>query len=189
MPKPSDPPKPAADTPEDPLAGAPLDVVVEVLAHASAQLQGLQGADLKKHVAEVTVSVKALAKSVERKVQDEEQRKAAGAEVERLVDMLTRTGTATGAAIAKHRDAITKAFHGVEFQQIAKGLRTFSDWLQNPSSHSEAEVKLLLEDLQTKMGPSVGPDPKRDEAARSAAIKADVKASLDEIFRGKPKKT
>lgn len=189
MAKPNDPPKPPDNTPENPLAGAPLDVVIEVLANASGQLRGLHGSDLRKHVAEVVDSVKALAKTVERKVHDDELRRSTAAEVERLIDMFMRTGTATGAAVAKNRDAIAKSFRGVDIDKIGAGLRLFADWLQNPSAETETNVKKLIEELQVTMGPIVGFDPKAEEAARSAQIKADVKASLDEIFRGKKKKT
>lgn len=185
MAKPDDPPKPPSPNPENPLAGAPLDLVIEVLANASGQLKGLQGLDLKKHVNEVVQQVKRLSESIERKVNDEELRKEASAEVERLIDSFTRTGSAASKVIAQNRDAIAKQFQGVSLEKIAEGMRLFADWLQNPNPQSEAQVKALIEQLQVTMGPMVGYDPAREEEERRAQIKADVRKSLDEIFNKK----
>jgi len=172
-------------TPEQPLTGQPLDVLIEVLATAAGQLEGLKGAELKKHVTELTHRVQQLAQSVEERVVVDEQRRAVAAEVERLIDVFVRTGTTAGNLIDKNREAIAKAFRGVDLDRVAEGLRLFADWMQNPTSQSETQVKQLVEQLQATLGPMVGYDPQREEEQRRAEIKADVKKSLDEIFRPK----
>jgi hypothetical protein len=181
----------AQKTSEDKLARQPLEVLIEVLATAAGQMQGLKGPELRTRVAEVTGQVQQLAKSIDQKVADEEQRKAAAKEVERLIDMFVRTGTDAGKALEKHREQITAQFRGVDLQQVAAGMRVLADWMANPSVEKEAEAKALLEKLQTTMGPLVGYDPKaaqeREDEKRRAEIKADVKKSLDDIFR--PKKS
>jgi hypothetical protein len=170
-------------TPEATLAGQPLEVLIEVLANAAGQMQGLKGAELKQHVTELTGQVQSLAKSIEQTVADDEARKAAAQEVERLIDMFVRTGTAAGKALEKHREQIATQFRGVDLQQVAAGMRVLADWMANPTVEKEAEAKALMEKLQTTMGPLVGYDPQREEEQRRAEIKADVKKSLDDIFR------
>jgi len=172
-------------TPEQKLAGQPLEVLIEVLATAAGQMQGLKGAELKRRVTELTGQVQSLARTIDQTVADDEARKAAAKEVERLIDMFVRTGTAAGKALDKHRDQIAAQFRGVDLQQIAAGMRVLADWMANPSVEKEAEAKALMEKLQTTMGPIVGYDPQREEEQRRAEIKADVKKSLDEIFRPK----
>jgi hypothetical protein len=174
-------------TPEATLAGQPLEVLIEVLATAAGQMQGLKGSELKQRVSELTGQVQTLAKSIEQTVADDEARKASAQEVERLIDMFVRTGTAAGKALEKHREQIAAQFRGVDLQQIAAGMRVLADWMANPSAEKEAEAKALMEKLQTTMGPIIGYDPQREEEQRRAEIKADVKKSLDEIFR--PKKS
>jgi hypothetical protein len=173
------------DSPDAQLAGQPLEVLIEVLATAAGQMQGLKGAELKERVTELTGQVQQVAKSVERQIADDEHRKQAAAEVERLIDMFVRTGTAAGKALEKHRDQIAAQFRGVDLQQVAAGMRVLADWMANPSAEKEVEAKALLEKLQTTMGPLVGYDPQREEEQRHAEIKANVRKSLDDIFRPK----
>jgi hypothetical protein len=183
-----DPPKPpfgGQKVTEGPLAGQPLEVLVELLATATGQMRGLEGSELKKHVAEMTTQVQALATQVEVKVLDDDARKKTAQEIERLIDVFIRTGSAAGQALASFREPVLKAFQGVSLDKMAEGMRMLADWLQNPTSEGEAQVKELMEGLQKTMGPMVGHDPEREEQERRAQIKADVKASLDEIFRGK----
>jgi hypothetical protein len=175
----------ATPSPEEMLAGQPLEVLIEVLATAAGQLEGLKGAELKKRATELTSQVQSLAKSVERTAADDQARVAAAKDVERLIDMFVRSGTAAGKALDKHRDQIAAQFRGVDLQQIAAGMRVLADWMANPSPEKEAEAKALMEKLQTTMGPIVGYDPEREREQRRAEIQADTKRRLDAIFRPK----
>ena len=177
----------APETPEQVLENAPLDVLVDVLAKVSGQLQGKQGAELRKHVGEIKTQVESVVAGVQRDVDDQEMRKAVAAEVEKLIDTVSRTGTAVGQAVGNQREAITAVFRGVELDKMADGLRLFADYLQDPSEERASKLQALIAQLQQTMGHLVGYDPEREEAERRAAIKRDVKASLDEIFRGKKK--
>ena len=175
----------APQSPEEVLANAPLDVLMEALAKVSGQLQGKQGGELRKHVGEVKTQVDGVIQGMQLKLEDQEARKVVAGQVEKLVDAVVRTGTAVGDAVAAQRGAIVQAFRGVDLNMMADGLRLFAGWLQNPNDADAAKVKALVEQLQTSMGSMVGYDPARAEAEQAAEIKRDVQASMDEIFRGK----
>ncbi len=183
-----DPPKPPfgdQKVTEGPFAGQPLEVLVQVLATAAGQMRGIDGKELEQHVRDLTAQVQVVAQQVEAKVHDEDVRQKTAQEVERLIDVFVRTGSAAGQALAGFREPVVKAFQGVSLDKMAEGMRMLADWLQNPTSETEAQVKELMEGLQKTMGPMVGHDPEREEQARRDAIKADVKKSLDGIFGGK----
>lgn len=173
----------------DELSDAPLDVLMDALAKVSGELQGKQGAELRKHVATVKVQVDTLVQQVQIKQEGEVARKVVAGEVEKLIDAVVKTGSEAGKALARQREPIANAFRGVDLDKMADGLRLFADWLKNPSEDTAAQVKELVEELQRTMGPLVGHDPAREDEERRAAIKKDVQASLDEIFRGKKKPT
>ncbi len=179
------PPKKPPEGPtgsEDPLAGQPVEVIIEVLAKLSGQMKGLDGAELRRHVTQVAGQLQSLTTRVEQAFAQEATRKEAAAEVERMVDMVIRTGTAAGKSLEQHRTPIAQAFKGADMDKLAEGMRLLADWMQNPSEATEARAKTLLNDLQTTMGPKVGYDPELEEKRRQEAIKADVAKSLSEIM-------
>lgn len=187
----TDPPKkPDAEAAADAnaLAGQPVEVIVEVLARVSGQMKGLTGPELRKHIAEVAGQVQTLTRSIEQKLADDAQRKEAAAEVERLLDLFVRTGTAAGKALEQHRAPIVQALRGADLPKLAEGMRLLADWMANPTAQNEAQAKALMERLQETMGPALGLDPAREEQARREQMKAEVKKSLDDIFRGKDAK-
>jgi hypothetical protein len=172
------PPKPAAKppgTPESEAAKQPIEVVTELIANAIGHLRGLQSEDV--------------AKAVEQKANDPATRKAVAQEVEKLLEVFTKTGAALGGALATYKEPVMKAMQGVDMQKAADALRTLADWMKNPTPEREAEVKKAVGELEATMGPAVGHDPEAEDRKRREAIKADVKASLDEIFRGTKKPT
>lgn len=170
------------------LAGQPVEVIIEVLARVSGQMKGLSGPELRTHIAEVAGQVQTLTRSIEQKMQDDAQRKEAAQEVERLLDLFVRTGTAAGKALDKHRGPIAQALRGADLPKLAEGMRLLADWMANPTAQNEAQAKALMEQLQETMGPAFGLDPEREEQVRREKMKADVKQSLDDIFRGKDAK-
>jgi hypothetical protein len=180
-----DPPKkPSADAknPDDPLAGQPVEVIVDVLSKLSGQIQGLDGAELKRHVVRVATQLQDITRSVEQKFAVEATRKEAAAEVERLVEVLVRTGTSAGKALEQHRKPIAQAFQGADIQKLADGMKLLATWMTNPNEQTEQEAKALLNDLQTTMGPKVGYDPEQEERDRRAAIAEDVKKRMAEAM-------
>jgi hypothetical protein len=167
---------------EDPLAGQPVEVIIEVLAKLSGQMKGLDGAELRRHVTQITGQLQSLTTRVEQSFKQEATRKEAAAEVERLVDFLVRTGTAAGKALEKQRTPIAQAFQGADIDKLAEGMRKLADFMQNPTPQTEAEAKTLLDELKTTMGAKVGYDPEVEEKRRQAQIKADVAKSLGEVL-------
>lgn len=170
-------------TPEEIFASAPLEAMIAGLAKAFGNQQGLTGPELQKYMSQVTGQVQHLVRSVQLQEHDHQQRKAAAAEVEKLIDQVAKTGSVVGKAVAAQRDTIAAQFRGVDLDKLAKGLRVFADWLQNPTDEGQAKVQELIDSLQQTMGPLIGYDPQREEQKRQEQIRATVKASLDEIFR------
>jgi hypothetical protein len=178
------PKKPGDDerTSDDPLAGQPVEVIIEVLAKLSGQMKGLDGAALRKHVTQVAGQLQSLTTRVEQTFKQEAGRKEAAAEIERMVDLLVRTGSAAGKAMEQYRTPIAQAFQGANLDKLADGMRLLADWMQNPTPQTEQQAKALLEDLQTTMGAKVGYDPEVEAKRREEQIKADVAKSLKEIM-------
>lgn len=182
------PPKPGAGstpTQSDPLAGQPLEVVLEVLATAGGKMEGKEGAALKRHVAHALAEAQRVVADVEQKASEEEQRKAAAAEITSLVDILIRSGTPIATELQKNRGPIVNAFRAADLQTLAAGLTQLAAMMTNPSEQTDKQAKALLAQLEQSLGPAFGIDPDAAENARREQMKADVKKSLDEAFRGK----
>jgi hypothetical protein len=77
---------------------------------------------------------------------------------------------------------------GFDLAQIGDALRVFTAWLRAPSAANEAEAERAMAELQATLGPLVGWDPGREDAARRAQYRQEARAALDEIFRDKPGK-
>ncbi|MCX5744391.1 MAG: hypothetical protein NT062_18025, partial [Proteobacteria bacterium] len=114
-------------------------------------------------------------------------REQAAVEVEKLVDAVVGTGTALGRTLETQRDPIVDAFRGADLAKAAEGLKLLADWMMHPTDEGRARVEELVLQLQRSMGTLVGYDPARDEAARKEELRLGVKASLDKIFKPKPK--
>lgn len=106
---------------------------------------------------------------------DAAARTAAAAEVEQLRQLVART---TG--------QIAPA--GFDLAQIGDALRLFADWLRAPGPATEAPAERAITDLQAALGPLVGWDPAREDAARRDQYRREARAALDDYFAGKPKK-
>jgi uncharacterized protein YicC (UPF0701 family) len=184
-----DPPKKPTDAPPapsvDPLAGQPVEVLIEVLATAGGKMQGLEGAALKKHVAGALVQVQQVVSDIDAKVGEDNQRKAIAAQLTELVETMSQSRTPQGKAIEPHRAPIVQAFQSANLDQLTAGMAQLAEWMANPSPETEDQAKALLARLEKTMGPAFGIDPEAAEKARTEQMKADVKKSLDDIFRGK----
>jgi hypothetical protein len=174
-------------SPEDVLAKAPLDAVMDALARVAGEADGKQGSELRTYVADVKARVERVVEAVQASEDEAAAQRVAADAVDKLIDSVIGSQTPAGIAMGRNRDALKGMFHGVPLDRLAVGLRLFSDWLRDPSADKEQRMMKLLEQLQEALGPEIGYDPARAQRERRAQIKADVAASLDEIFRGKPK--
>jgi hypothetical protein len=77
---------------------------------------------------------------------------------------------------------------GVDLAQVAGALGVFAAWLCAPTPANEAQAERAMAELAAAMGPLVGWDPAREDAARRAQYRQEARAALDEIFRDKPGK-
>jgi hypothetical protein len=164
----------------------PLDALIDALASLVARAHGFEGIDLQRHISDFRGQVQTLVKLFEIKAKEEKQRKQTTTEVERLLEGIARTGTAAGESIAQHRDQIAQAFQGVDLSRIADGLQVLSQWLRNPTDDNRAPVQQMIADLQASMGAVAGPATAID-AERREQIHREVRASLEQMFRGSSK--
>jgi hypothetical protein len=178
---PTDKPPGDQNKPADPLAGQPIEVLIDAIGRFAGGMQGLQGEDLKRFLLGLAVQMQSTVSKVEEKLSGETTRKEAAAEVDQLVDLLVRTGTTAGKAIEKHRGPITDAFKQADLQQLAAGMRALSEWMSNPTAHNEAEAKALMEQLESKLGPMVGHDPKLADARRKQQIRDEAQKSVESV--------
>lgn len=178
------PPQPPEPPPADQY---PLQVLVEALATVVAKQQGFQGAELRRHVADLKGQVQSLVQLFQIKAKEELERRQTSAELERLLEGIAQTGTAAGKAVAEHRDAISQAFRGVDLTRIADGLQVLVAWLRNPTAESAVPVQEMIAHLQTTMGPMAGSIPGAEDEARREQIRKEVRASLDQIFHPEKK--
>jgi hypothetical protein len=77
---------------------------------------------------------------------------------------------------------------GFDLAQIGAALAVFAEWLRTPSRDTEVRAERAMSELQTALGPLVGWDPAREDAARREQYRREARAALDEIFPDKPEK-
>jgi len=77
---------------------------------------------------------------------------------------------------------------GFDLAQISAALGVFTEWLRTPTPANEARAERAMTDLAAAVGPLVGWDPAREDAAKRAQYRREARAALDEIFADKPKK-
>ena len=164
----------------------PLQALIDALASMVARNHGFEGIDLQRHISDFKGQVQTLVKLFEVKAKEEQQRKQTTGELERLLEGIARTGTSAGESIAQHRDQITQAFHGVDLSRIADGLQVLSQWLRNPTDDNRVPVQQMLADLQASMDAAAPAATPVDEERREQ-IHKEVRASLDQMFRGSSK--
>lgn len=81
-----------------------------------------------------------------------------------------------------------RALGGLDLAQFTGALRVFGDWLRAPSPAGEAAARTAMAELQQALGPQLGWDPAREDAARRAQYRREARAALDDFFVGKPGK-
>jgi hypothetical protein len=78
---------------------------------------------------------------------------------------------------------------GFDLAQVAGALQVFAAWLHTPTRANEATAERAMAELQATLGPLIGWDPAREDAARRAGYRQQARAALDEIFPDKPEKS
>ncbi|HSD86024.1 MAG TPA: hypothetical protein VLB44_00865 [Kofleriaceae bacterium] len=185
-----DPPK-SAEPPGPPASEAakrPLEVFTEVIAHAIGQLRGLPGPDVATAVSGVQRDLQRLMTSIGQKANDPATRESGTAEVEKLIELFTKTGVELAGALVAYREPAMTALQSVDMEKTAGALRKLADWIKNPTPESKAELEKVVGELEATMA-VVGGDREAGDRKRREELKAEVKASLDEIFPGKRKPT
>jgi len=86
------------------------------------------------------------------------------------------------------RSAPPGAAPGFDVAQVGDALAAFAAWLRAPTPDREARAERAMFDLQATLGPQLGWDPDREDAARRAQYRREARAALDEIFPDKPKR-
>ncbi|HEY0992266.1 MAG TPA: hypothetical protein VGD80_34680 [Kofleriaceae bacterium] len=162
---------------------SPLQALIEALASMVARAHGFEGPELQRHVSDFKGQVQSLVKMFDIKAREEQQRRHTTSEVERLLEGIARTGTAAGQTVAQHREQIAQAFRGVDLSRIADGLQVLAQWLRNPTDDNRAPVQQMIADLQATMD-SVAGSPAPIDEERRAQIQNEVRASLEQMFRG-----
>ncbi len=109
---------------------------------------------------------------------DAAARTQAAADVDRLQAIVAETG--------ERRMPGSPA--GFDLAQISAALRVFAEWLRAPTSANEAGAERAMSELAVTVGPLVGWDPAREDAARRAQYRQEARAALDEIFADKREK-
>jgi hypothetical protein len=80
----------------------------------------------------------------------------------------------------------TQPATGFDLAQIGGALRLLGDWLRAPTAAHEAAAQGAILELQATLGPRIGWDPTREDAARRAQYRREARAALDALF-DKPK--
>lgn len=105
---------------------------------------------------------------------DPASRTAAASSVDALRSVLAQTGQGKAP--------------GIDLAQIGDALAVFAAWLRAPTPDGEARAERAMSELSAQLGPLVGWDPAREDAARRAQYRREARAALDEIFPDKPAK-
>jgi hypothetical protein len=77
---------------------------------------------------------------------------------------------------------------GFDLARIGDALSVFAEWLRAPTPEGEARAERAMAELQATLGPQIGWDPAREDAARRAQYRKEARAALDELFPDKPVK-
>src|SRR6185503_6508809 len=162
---------------------SPLQALIEALASMVVRSHGFDGIDLQRHISDFKGQVQTLVKLFEVRAREDLQRRHTTGELERMLEGIARTGTSAGQTVAQHREQIAQAFRNVDLSRIADGLAVLSQWLRNPTDDNRAPVQQMIADLQASMATTTAPASPIDEARREQ-IQKQVRASLEQMFRG-----
>jgi hypothetical protein len=74
------------------------------------------------------------------------------------------------------------ALPGLDLARLADALRVFGAWLRAPTPANEVEAERAMAELRLEVGPLLGWDPGREDAARREQYRREARAALDDIF-------
>lgn len=137
-----------------------MEVLAELLANAIGQMRGLQGAELDASVDNAREKAQAVVSQIEKKVEDPETRERMGDELRKVIALLANAGSTVASAVAAHAAPIQKAIAGADLQKPTEALRQLAESLQNAT-----------------------PEPATNDEKRQEEIRAELKRSLDAIFK------
>jgi hypothetical protein len=175
--------------PAQPQAKVTLTEIVEILGAVGRKLQQQDGAELRRRLEEVRDRVDDVSR-VAATAPAETAPQAAAPELEKLLTALRQTGAAATEALQRHGATLRSALHNLDLAGITETFKKFAEYLADPTPENQAKAKELVARIEAATGKQMGPaeaERARQDEERRAAIKRDVQASLDEIFRGAKK--
>ena len=159
-----------------------LEQMIQALGQVSATEQVMNNAQAGKHVDELRRRVQGVVAATRLKLAEAEQRKRVAAEIDQLVDAVSKIGNAAGRAVAGQADKLKAVARADTLAQMAEALRLISRWLGDPSAANQQKVDELIASVQAVTGTSPYQSSPEAEARRRAELEADVKSSLEGIF-------
>lgn len=77
---------------------------------------------------------------------------------------------------------------GIDLAQLADAVRLLAGWLREPTSANEAQAQRAISELQASVGPLIGWDPAREDAARRQQYRQEARSALDDYLRDRSRK-
>ena len=139
----------------------PVPVLVDALATATVTKEGFEGALLRRHVSDLAGQINTLLRTFQIKAAELRQRTRSSADVDRLLDAISKTDTEAGRAITAHRADMTALFSSLDLAQLSSGLQRIVAWLRDPANANPASMQRLLAELQASVAPPATGDDKK----------------------------
>jgi hypothetical protein len=163
-------------------APAELEKMVEQIAAVAADERMLNHEQARHLLEELRQRVQGVVQMVRLHAEEDEARKQAIVEIDKLIDSIARVQNELGHQVANASDQIKAAVRGDTLPKTAEALHLFTDWLSNPTPEGRAKIEALVANLRAITGADPFLDDEKAEKRRQAELEANVKKSLDEIF-------
>lgn len=163
-------------------APAELEKMVEQIAAVAADERMLDHEQARHLLEELRGRVQGVVQTVRLHAEEDEARKKAVVEIDKLIDSIAHVQNELGRQVANASGQIKAAVRGDTLPKTAEALRLFTDWLSNPTPEGRARIETLVANLRAITGADPFLDDEEAEKRREAELEANVKKSLDEIF-------